>query len=115
MKPAGETSKNTKEKLVARGSHIAAIGHVPLVQPALRKRVQLAGLMSHMRSLRSRLYSHFFCGHVLQFIAIIRLSRGNYLFLVYGLFLVTRELFLDSLRAIAVFISYIHASRCCCA
>ena len=29
MKPAGETSENTKVKLAARGSHIAAIGHVP--------------------------------------------------------------------------------------
>ena len=29
MKPAGETSKYMKEKLVARGSHIAANGHVP--------------------------------------------------------------------------------------
>ena len=30
-KPAGETSENTKEKLAACGSHIAAIGHVPHV------------------------------------------------------------------------------------
>ena len=29
MKPVGETSENTKEELVARRSHIAAIGHVP--------------------------------------------------------------------------------------
>ena len=28
---AGETSENTKEKLAAHGSHIAAIGHVPHV------------------------------------------------------------------------------------
>ena len=29
MKPAGETSENTKERLAAHGSHIAANGHVP--------------------------------------------------------------------------------------
>ena len=35
MKPAGETSKNMKEKLATHGSLIAAIGHVPHVMAAL--------------------------------------------------------------------------------
>ena len=44
MKPAGETSENTKEKVVACGSHIAAIGHVPHAFPGIS-----AILFHHLR------------------------------------------------------------------